>query len=235
MRKPLIYFVLSLVILTTACSNDDNNEKSSPKLGELSLTSPLDNSTCEGIPISSTKCEVTLTWEPTADTDSYTLTITNLETNKVVLVKNNIETTSYKVTLDKDVPFSWKVSSTDDMSMEFNNLSTVWKFYASAGESVANYAPFPADLIAPIQDKVITAVDGKITLKWMGSDTDSNGLKYTVYLDKVDGKQTPVTQLTNITETQASVAVTSGVYYWRIKTSDSNSSSFSQIVSFTVN
>lgn len=234
MRKPLIYFVLSLVIFTTACSNDDN-EKNTPELGELFLASPLDNSTCEGTSVSGTKCEVTLAWEPTADTDSYTLTITNLETNKVVLIKNNIETTSYKVTLDKDVPFSWKVSSTDDLSKEFNNLSKVWKFYASAGESVANYAPFPADLIAPIQDKMVTAVDGKITLKWVGSDTDSSGLKYTIYLDKVDGKQTPLSGLTNISDTQISVSVTSGVYYWRVKTSDANSSSFSQIVQFTVN
>lgn len=233
MRKSLIYFILSLVVLNTACSKEDN-ENSTPELGELYLASPLDNSTCEGTSISSTKCEVTLTWEPTTDTDSYTLTVTNLETNKVVLIKNSIETTSYKLTLDKNVPFSWTVSSFDS-SLRKINSSLVWKFYASAGESVANYAPFPAELIAPIQDKIVTAVDGKITLKWMGSDTDSNQLKYTVYLDKVDGKQTPVANLTNIVEMQTSIAVTSGVYYWRVKTSDGNSSSFSQVVSFTVN
>ncbi|MFA9192354.1 hypothetical protein AAGV28_13325 [Flavobacterium sp. FZUC8N2.13] len=233
MRKSLIYFILSLVVLNTACTKEDN-ENRTPELGELYLASPLDNSTCEGTSISSTKCEVTLTWEPTTDTDSYTLTVTNLETNKVVLIKNSIDTTSYKLTLDKNVPFSWTVSSFDSSSRKINT-SLVWKFYASAGESVTNYAPFPAELIAPIQDKIVTAVDGKITLKWMGSDTDSNELKYTVYLDKVDGKQIPVANLTNIVERQASIAVTSGVYYWRVKTFDGNSSSFSQVVSFTVN
>lgn len=233
MRNPLIYFVLSLLIFSTACSNDDN-EKSTPEIAELNLATPLDNSTCEGISISSTKCKVTLYWEPTNDMDSYTLKVVNLETNKVVLIQNSIKTTSYTLTLDKNVPFSWTVSSFDS-ALKKRSSSLVWKFYASAGESVVNYAPFPADLIMPIQDKIVTAVDGKITLKWAGSDTDSNSLKYTVYLDKVDGKQTPVAELTNLLDTQANVSVGTGVYYWRVKTSDGNSSSFSQVVSFTVN
>lgn len=234
MRKSLIYFALSLVILNTACSNDDN-EISTPELGELYLVSPVENSLCEGKSISSTKCEVTLEWEPISDIDSYTLTLINLETNKVRLIQNDIKTTTYTVTLDKNVPYSWNISSEDKVTGEINNISPVWKFYTSAGVSVANYAPFPADLITPIQGKVVTASDGKITLKWVGSDTDSNGLKYTVYLDKVDGKQTPAAELTNISESQADVAVTGGVYFWRVKTSDTNSNSFSQIVSFTVN
>ncbi|KDN55837.1 hypothetical protein [Flavobacterium seoulense] len=233
MRKPLIYIVLLLVIFSTACSKDDN-ENTAPELGELHLSIPLDNSTCEGKSISSTKCEVVLSWEPTSDQESYTLKVTNLQTSKVVLIQNDIKTTSYKLTLDKNVPFSWEVSSFNG-ALEKKNSSSVWKFYASAGVSVTNYAPFPADLIAPIQDKIVTAVDGKITLKWAGSDTDSSVLKYTVYLDKVDGKQTPAATLTNLSDTQISVAVASGTYYWRVKTSDGNSSSFSQIVKFTVN
>ncbi len=234
MRKSLIYFVLSLVILNTACSEDDN-EKKAPVVGELSLASPLDSSTCEGVSTSSTKCEVTLNWEPTSENETYVLTVTNLNTNKVVLIQNDIKETTYKLVLDKQEPFSWTVSSRDNVTKEISNKSPIWKFYASAGVSVANYAPFPADLITPIQDKVVTAVDGKILLKWSGSDTDGDNLKYTVYIDKVDGKQTPLTELTNISTTQASVSVASGVYYWRVKSSDANSSSFSQVVSFTVN
>lgn len=234
MRKSLIYFILSLVILNVACSKDDN-ENATSEIGELNLASPLENSTCEGNSISSTKCEVTLEWEELSNAGSYTLTLINLETNKVRLIQNDIKTTTYKVTLDRNVPYSWKITSADKVTRAINNVSPVWKFYTSAGESVVNYAPFPADLITPIQDKIVTAVDGKITLKWFGSDTDSNGLKYTVYLDKVDGMQTPATELTNIEGTQTSVTVTSGLYYWRVKTSDGSSSSFSQIVSFTVN
>jgi len=228
-----MYFMLSLLVFTAACSKDDN-EKSTPELVELYLSSPLDNSTCEGNSISSTKCEVTLFWEPTSDAESYTLKVNNLETNKVVLIQNDIKNTSYKLVLDKNVPFSWTVSSFNILSKQMSANSPIWKFYASANESVANYAPFPADLIAPIQDKIITAVDGKITLKWLGADTDSSGLKYTIYLDKTDGMQTPLAELTNLSETQVSVPVLSGVYYWRVKTSDGTSSSFSQIVQFTV-
>lgn len=234
MRKLIVYFILSIVLINMACSKDDN-ENSVVEVGELLLATPLNNATCEGKSISSTKCEVVLEWQPIADAGSYTLTVTNLETNKVFLIQNDILKTNYKLTLNKNVPFSWKVSSTDSISRAMNNSSAVWKFYASAAESVANYAPFPADLIAPIQDKMVTAVDGKITLKWAGSDTDSGSLKYTIYLDKIDGKQTPVAELTNLSESQTTVAVEAGVYYWMVKTSDGTSSSFSQIVRFKVN
>lgn len=234
MRKSLIYFVLSLVILNTACSSD-NNETSVPVVGELNLATPFDNSTCEGVSTSTTKCEVTLSWLPTSDNETYVLTVTNLNTNKVVLIKNDIKTTSYKLTLDKKVPFSWTVSSRDNLTKQIINKSPIWKFYASAGESISNFAPFPADLLAPIQDKIVTPVDGKIVLKWAGADANGDSLKYTVYIDKVDGKQTPAAELTNITATQATVNVSSGVYYWRVKSTDSNSSSFSQIIRFTVN
>ena len=227
-------FVLSLAILNTSCG-PDSNEDNTPVIGELDLTAPLDSSTCEGVSTSTTKCEVILSWLPTTDNETYVLTVTNLNTNKVVLIQNNISTTSYKVTLDKKTPFSWTVSSRDNLTGQIINKSLLWKFYAFAGESVSNFAPFPADLLAPIQDKTVTPVDGKIVLKWAGSDANGDSLKYTVYIDKVDGKQTPVTELTNISATQATVAVTSGVYYWRVKSTDSNSSSFSQIVSFTVN
>ena len=200
MRKIAIYFALSFLVIITACSND-NNENGVPAIviGDLNLAAPLDNSTCEGVSTSSTKCEVTLNWEPTSDNETYVLRLTNLNTNKVVLIQNDIKTTSYKIVLEKQVPFSWTVSSRDGVSKQISNISPIWKFYASAGESVANYAPFPATLLAPIQDKIVTAVDGKITA------------------------------------TQATVSVSSGVYYWRVKSSDSNSSSFSQVVSFTVN
>lgn len=229
-----MYFVLSLAILNTSCGPEDN-ENITPVIGELALAAPLDSSTCEGVSTSTTKCEVTLSWLPTSDNETYVLTVTNLNTNKVVLIQNDIKTTTYKITLDKKEPFSWTISSRDNVTREISNKSPIWKFYASAGESISNFAPFPADLLAPIQDKIVTAVDGKITLKWAGADANADSLKYTVYLDKVDGKQAPATELTNITATQATVNVSSGVYYWRVKSSDANSSSFSQIVRFTVN
>lgn len=235
MRKIVIGLVLLVLILDAACSNNDNVKQSTPVVGELKLVSPLDASTCEGVSTSSTKCEVVLSWLPTSDNETYVLTITNLNTNMVLLIQNDIQTTSYKVVLDKKVPYSWTVSSRDNLTKQVSYKSAIWKFYPSAGETVSNLAPFPADLIAPIQDKTVTSVNGSIVLKWAGSDPNGDSLKYTVYLDKIDGKQTPVAELTNLTTTQATVNVSSGVYYWRVKSTDSNSSSFSQIVRFTVN
>ena len=111
------------------------------------LSAPANNKTCEtGTSVSSTQSEVDFTWGVTADTDSYDLKITDLNTN-VATNKSGLTTTSTKVTLDKGVPYSWDVTSKSTKS-SVTTPSDTWKFYL-AGTGVANYAPFPADLKAP--------------------------------------------------------------------------------------
>ena len=64
---------------------------------------------------------------------------------------------------------------------------------------MVNYAPFPADLTAPASGSTITLSEGKATFTWDGSDPDSGDtLSYTVYVDTVDGKQTPTSALSNL-------------------------------------
>ena len=49
----------------------------------------------------------------------------------------------------------------------------------------------------------------------------------------VDGKQTPVATLSNLTFKTASVALEPATtYYWRVKTSDGTNSSYSIVYSF---
>ncbi|MDA0757431.1 MAG: hypothetical protein O3C01_02030 [Bacteroidetes bacterium] len=58
--------------------------------------------------------------------------------------------------------------------------------------------------------------------------TSGDTLKYILYVDMVDGKQTPVAALSNLTTKTASVALEPATtYYWRVKTSDSINSSYS--------
>jgi hypothetical protein len=62
---------------------------------------------------------------------------------------------------------------------------------------------------------------------------DLNNLVYTLYIDTVDGKQTPSTSLTDLSIETINVALDAGnTYYWRVKTSDGKNSSYSVVRSF---
>ena len=74
--------------------------------------------------------------------------------------------------------------------------------------------------------------NGSITLSWEGNDPDEgDSLTYTIYFDEVDGLQDPIEE--DSSETELEVSVESGTtYYWRVKTSDGKSSSFTLVYSY---
>ena len=76
--------------------------------------------------------------------------------------------------------------------------------------------------------------EGKATFTWDGSDPDSGDtLTYTVYVDTVDGKQTPTSALSNLSSETVDVELEAATtYYWRVKTSDGTNASYSIIYSF---
>jgi len=84
--------------------------------------------------------------------------------------KNGVSSTSTTATLDKGVPYSWRVTSKNTTTTTINCLVILWKFYL-AGDGVVNYAPFPADLTAPASGSTITLSEGKgnVYLGWFGS------------------------------------------------------------------
>jgi hypothetical protein len=201
--------------------------------GKSTLTAPANNKTCEtGTSVSDTKSEVTFTWGASADTNTYDLKITDLNSSTITN-KAGLSTTTTKVTLDKGVPYSWNITSKSTASTT-TTASDTWKFYL-AGTGIVNYAPFPADLKTPASGSTITRDgDGKVAFTWDGSDPDTGDtLKYTLYVDTTDGKQTPATALSNLTAKTASVALEAATtYYWRVKTSDGTNSSYSIVYSF---
>ena len=201
--------------------------------GKSTLTAPANNKTCEtGTSVSDTKSEVTFTWGASADTNTYDLKITDLNSSTITN-KTGLSTTTTKVTLDKGVPYSWNITSKSTASTT-TTASDTWKFYL-AGTGIVNYAPFPADLKTPASGSTITRDgDGKVAFTWDGSDPDTGDtLKYTLYVDTTDGKQTPATALSNLTAKTASVALEAATtYYWRVKTSDGTNSSYSIVYSF---
>jgi hypothetical protein len=200
--------------------------------GKATLVAPANNKTCEtGTSVSDTQSTVTFNWNASANTNTYDVQITNLNTTTATN-KNGVSSTSTTATLDKGVPYSWKVTSKNTTTTTTTGSDT-WKFYL-AGDGVVNYAPFPADLTAPASGSTITLSEGKATFTWDGSDPDSGDtLSYTVYVDTVDGKQTPTSALSNLSSETVDVELEAATtYYWRVKTSDGTNASYSIVYSF---
>ena len=200
--------------------------------GKATLVAPANNKTCEtGTSVSSTQSTVTFSWNASANTNTYDVRITNLNTS-VATNKNGVSTTSTTATLNKGVPYSWRVTSKNTTTTT-TTPSDLWKFYL-AGDGVVNYAPFPAELKAPASGSTISLTDGKATFSWEGTDPDSNDtLTYTLYVDTVDGKQTPSTSLSNLSDESIDVELEAATtYYWRVKTSDGTNASYSIVYSF---
>jgi hypothetical protein len=199
--------------------------------GVSALSSPAKNKTCEdGVSLTANTAEVTFTWVASTNTESYDLVITDLNTN-VATTQAGLTATTRKVTLTKAVPYSWRVIS---KSTKTTNTSTseTWNFYLAGG--ISNFAPFPAVILTP-KTGIVAATNGKVKLVWEGIDPENDALVYTVFIDKVDGKQDPPAAQKNITAKSIDVSVEVGqVYYWRIKTSDAQNSSYTTVFQFKV-
>ena len=229
MIKSSKYFSLIFtLILLISCESESFNVP-----GKTTLISPENVQTCEtGVSISGTQSEVTFTWSESEYTDYYDLNIINLNSNLVIWSSKN-KLTSDKVVLVKGQPYSWKVNTRNSEVSEITSSDT-WKFYLG-GLGVVNFAPYPAALLAPNNSSTLERnSNGEITFKWDGSDPDDgDDLVYTLYVDAIDGKQTPAASQTDLSVKTLNVALDAGItYYWRIKTFDGKNNSYSVVRSF---
>ena len=157
--------------------------------------------------------------------------ITNLIT-QVVTRNNPIFEPTATATLLRGVPYSWHVVSYGtDVSL--TATSNTWRFYL-AGEGIANYAPFPPQIVEPASGATISPNDdGNIVLSWQAEDVDNDPLIFTVFVDTVDGFQEPLPALSNIENTTVEVAVIADeVYFWRVKVHDGHHETTSPIYTF---
>ena len=236
--KKLAYLFFVLILVSCGGSEEgggDGGVDPPPPQppGSVSLTAPASGKVCEtGSSTSDTKSNVDFSWQASTNTNSYDLQVTNLNTSTAIN-KTGLTSTNTTVELDKGQPYMWKVISKNTSTTQ-TGTSSSWKFYL-AGQGIKNYAPFPADLKAPTSGSTISrSSEGKITFTWEGSDPDQGDeLKYTLYVDKTDGKQSPSSDLINLSAKTADVALdAASLYYWRVKTSDGTNSSFSTVYSF---
>lgn len=233
----LLYFTVFLTILGS-CKKDDDGPAPEPELEKFSLPTPSlslpeDDKICEnGTSVSETESKVTFTWNLVADAESYDLSVKDLEGGQIRKV-TGVKGIRAEMTLKKGIPYSWNITARSAKA-EKPVTGEDWQFYLAAA-GTANYAPFPAEHMAPDNGKTVTSKDGEVELKWSGSDTDGDTLTYTLYLDTLDGKRPPAETLKNLETDHISVKVQTGTtYFWRVKTSDGTNSSFSQVASFTV-
>ena len=234
-----IVFIFSLLLISCSGGGDGDSggggvdpPPPSPP-GDVTLTAPTNGKVCEtGTSTSDTKSNVDFSWSASTNTNTYDLQVTNLNTSSAIN-KTGLSTTNTTVELDKGQPYIWKVISKNTSTTQ-TGTSSSWKFYL-AGPGITNYAPFPAELKSPASGSTISrSSDGKVTFSWEGSDPDQGDqLKYTLYVDKTDGKQSPTSDLSDITSKTVDVALDGGtLYYWRVKTSDGTNSSFSIVYTF---
>ena len=241
-------YILSFVLIISCSAEDSDSGTTTPPVtqqptttptpqvptpGKSSLSAPENNEVCyEGEEVDPINSEVTFSWDASTDTDSYDLVITNQETNQSQ-IESGITSTSKVVTLATDISYSWKIVSKANDTNDTTESDT-WQFYL-AGDGQENYAPFPATILSPLSGAAVDSNNGSITLSWEGNDPDElDNLTYTVYFDEIDGLQVPFEEESS--ETSLEISVESGnTYYWRVKTTDGKSSSFTLVYSFFVN
>ena len=234
MKSILKFFSFLLALtLVISCEGMEDNQLDATDPGKAILITPENNKTCEtGSSISETQSQIEFTWTVTLNTDSYDLAVTDLNTISTIN-KTGLTSAVSLADLDKGVPYSWYVISKNSASSKTTNSDT-WKFYV-AGKGIVNYAPFTAELKTPRSGATVARDGfGKVKFTWDGSDPDAgDSLKYTLYVDKIDGKQTPPSSQTDIDgETLEVELEATTAYYWRVKTSDGVNSSFSNILTF---
>lgn len=238
-NAPLILLGFTLFSIIS-CTKESGSNPTPPVVEEVNppaitiLSIPANNSTCEqGFTLNSDESSVSFSWEDAANTDNYEIVVTNID-SQVQINKSNISGNSTTVTLQKGMPYSWKIIS-KSLETSATASSELWKFYL-AGAGITNYAPFPPTLISPVSGlAVVPNAQGKITLSWEGNDVDGDALLYTVFLDTVDGFQTPPQEYQQIASTSLEVDVTADtVYYWRISATDTNNTTASIVYTFRV-
>lgn len=247
MKKHIIFlltcFAIAFIIACSSSSgggSDDNgpvggNDDPDPVPAPTSATLvfPEDDTECNtGVvdPNNENFSTVTFEWNASQNTDSYTVTVTNLNTLSSMLANSN--NTEAEITIERGVPYEWFVTSRAQGTSE-TAVSGAFRFY-NEGPGIENYAPFPAEAINPARGANIAAT-GTITLEWSASDVDDDIVEYEVFFGT---DADPQTSLGTTAESNfPDVAIAAGTtYYWRVVTTDSQgNTSTSEVFEFRVN
>jgi hypothetical protein len=219
--------LFAILILLSACGKGGGPSKIDDVIPTVTLVAPLQNEVCySGAVLSDTVSTVDFEWKATGGADLYELYITNLLNSQVV--KQTVNVAKYTARLKRSTPYSWRVvvkGATHDVE------SSGWRFYV-AGPAATVYAPFPAELISPLQgESMVTTYP--VTLSWKGSSVSGNIASYDLYFGTASN---PPLFKSNLSSAYSNYGVDvdrGHTYYWRIVTRDSNgATSISQLFQF---
>jgi len=208
MRKAFLF----LLILCIGCRKEPE-----PLPAKALLLLPRNNEICaDGLIISNSRSQILFKWEASKNTDSYTLSIKNLENGQ--LSTHNTDKTQLTIELDRNSAYSWFISSKNTkIAKEIS--SDLWKFYNPA-PAQTSFSPFPAELIAPRYAETIPLTQEKVTLRWSATDPDGDIDSYDIYLGNSNvpplfrsGLKQPVLADLQLDRNKT--------YYWKVNTRDS--------------
>jgi hypothetical protein len=225
----LLLFVVSLCLSCSGGGAAGEPSNPIPVPVATTLIFPDNNTECnEGIILSATESEVVFKWNASEDTDRYTVNLKNLNSGNITA--HNSSEQELAIVLARGVPYEWSVFSKADGTTE-SAESDSWRFY-NAGIAAESHPPFPADAIFPKMGSLV--VQGTINLSWTTEDVDGDIVSYEIFMDT---NRTPTTLIGKITTATISVTtVESNIYYWQVKTVDSQGNiSTSPIFEFKVN
>ena len=226
-KNLILILILSIGVSCGGDANDDIVEVLVNPTA-VTLNFPLNNTECnEGVIISESRSEVVFNWTGTANNDSYTVSLKNLETGVIKNYSTTFE--ELPISILRGVAYSWWVVSKvtgNPKTVE----SPIWKFY-NAGLPKESHPPFPAEVSSPLMGSAIVA--GTVKLQWKGSDIDNDIASFAVLLDN---SENPTTSIGNAITNSMNVEVESGkVYYWKVISTDANgNSSNSEVFQFKV-
>ena len=233
MRKLSIY-TLGLLTLLISCTNDCpdgycNTEECPFCPDAAALVYPINNQACEpGAILANNQATVVLEWQYAHKADKYEVTITNQDT-QASQTFSDLTTNQKEITLERAQAYTWSVTSFNQRA-NITQSSEMYQFYLQ-GDGIENYAPFAPSLLTPESGKSIDA--GATLFSWEASDLDGDTLSYTLYVDTIDGKQTPPAAQTGISATQMNLTIEAGrQYYFRVEASDGVNTSSSVTRSF---
>ena len=247
LNKVIYPIVLCLIFVLSGCGGSDSGGDDNPPTSggtddepvvvpaplAATLIFPEDETECNtGVidPDDITRSTVTFEWNASENTDTYRVTLTNLNTG--TSSTTNSAAVNVPITINRGTPYSWTVTSLATGTNE-TATSQTFRFY-NEGPGIVNYAPFPAEAVAPVRGSTIVS-SGNVELSWTGSDIDDDIVGYEVFLDTSNDPNTSVGTTTTET-TLSDVPVTSGqVYSWKVVTTDSaGNTSTSEIFEFRV-
>jgi len=213
-----IKYILLFSAIIWACGGDNegddipipNPENKAPSVPLLLF--PTNNLLC-------TDNVLNFNWNPSTDPDGDALTY------QIQVSKDNyfgsiaytfiISTTEKSITLEKGVPYYWRVKAIDAKNLA-SSFSSIYSFYTE-GKGDINYLPFSPLLVAPELNSVQT--ETTILLKWTGNDVDNDPLVFDVFFGKANPPNVKISENQNTNTLSVAVELSTN-YYWKVIVKD---------------